>query len=297
MMLYISPMARPLRIDFPGGIYHVASRGNAKAEIFYDDADRRAFLEVVADSVERFNWLCHAYCLMANHYHLLIETPDGNLSQGMRQINSVYSQRFNRRHGRVGHLFQGRFKSILVDRQAYLLELCRYIVLNPVRAGIVDDPGKYPWSSYQGTIDRRKRPEFLTVDWLLSQFSSRVIKAEQEYQRFIQEGSGRGAPWEELKGQCLLGGEDFVARLLPLLQDKSALSEVPRRQRYLHRQALDELLPDGLAKPERNAAIAVAHLDHGYTQQQIARHCRLHYSTISRIIQQSRRSKRAKNTN
>lgn len=295
-MFYFSGMARPLRIDFPGGIYHVTSRGNAKAEIFCDDADRRAFLEVVADSVERFNWLCHAYCLMANHYHLLIETPEGNLSQGMRQINSVYSQRFNRRHGRVGHLFQGRFKSILVDRQAYLLELCRYIVLNPVRAGIVDDPAKYPWSSYQGTADRRKRPEFLAVDWLLSQFSSKTLKAEQEYRSFVQAGVARGAPWEELKGQCLLGGEDFVARLIPLLKDKSALTEVPRRQRYLHRPALDEILPGALAKPERNAAIAVAHLGHGYTQQQIAKHCRLHYSTVSRIIQQSRRSKRAKST-
>lgn len=133
-------MARPLRIEFPGAVYHVTSRGHAKQVIFLDVRDYADFLEVLCFVVKRFNWILHAYCLMSNHYHLLIETPDGNLSRGMRQLNGIYTQQFNRRHSRVGHVLQGRYKAILVDKENYLLELCRYIVLNPVRAGIAKGP-------------------------------------------------------------------------------------------------------------------------------------------------------------
>ncbi len=133
-------MARPLRIEYPGAGYHVTARGNARGPIFFDDEDRRSFLTILGSAINHFNWLCHAYCLMENHYHLLIDTPDGNLSRGMRQLNGVYTQRVNRRYSRAGHLFQGRFKSILVDKESYLLELARYVVLNPVRAKLVKDP-------------------------------------------------------------------------------------------------------------------------------------------------------------
>lgn len=136
-------MARPLRAEYPGAIYHITSRGNARQPIFEDDEDRKAFQVLLESLVSRYNWLCHAYCLMDNHYHLLVETPDGNLSEGMRQLNGIYTQSFNGRHGRVGHVFQGRFKAILVGRENYLLELCRYVVLNPIRAGIVRSPGRY----------------------------------------------------------------------------------------------------------------------------------------------------------
>ena len=125
-------MARPLRIEFPGAVYHVTSRGNERKAIFRDDQDRKRFLEALADVTLRYNWLCHAYCLIGNHYPLLIDTTDGNLSIGMRQLNGVYTQRFNKRHGRVGHLFQGRFKAVLVQKDSHLLEACRYVVLNPV---------------------------------------------------------------------------------------------------------------------------------------------------------------------
>src|SRR5258706_8306926 len=155
-------MSRPLRLEFPGAIYHVTSRGNARAPIFADDGDRELFLETLAHVVERFHWLCHAYCLMDNHYHLLIETPDPNLSKGMRQLNGLYTQRFDRRHGRVGHVFQGRFKAILVERDSYLLELCRYVVLNPVRAKMVKQPKQYQWSSYRATAGIDAAPPFLT---------------------------------------------------------------------------------------------------------------------------------------
>jgi REP element-mobilizing transposase RayT len=125
-------MARPLRIEYPGAVYHITSRGNPRADIFLTNADRQVFLDILGNTVEKYNWLCHAFCLLANHYHLIIETLDPNLSLGMRQLNGVFTQSFNRAHNRVGHVFQGRYKAILVEKESHLLELCRYVVLNPV---------------------------------------------------------------------------------------------------------------------------------------------------------------------
>jgi putative transposase len=137
-------MSRPLRLEFAGALYYIASRGNGRNLIYLQDDDFELFLQVLADVCERYNWVVHAYCLMSNHYHLLVETPDANLSQGMRQLNGVFKQSMNRKHHRVGHLFQGRYKAILVDKDAYLLELCRYIVLNPIRANMVNSPDEWP---------------------------------------------------------------------------------------------------------------------------------------------------------
>jgi len=131
-------MARPLRIEYPGAVYHVTSRGNEKKAVFKDEQDRENFLRTLQHVNKRYNWLCHAYCLMDNHYHLLIETPDGNLALGMRQLNGVYTQLFNNRRHRTGHLFQGRYKAILIQKDTHLLEVCRYVVLNPVRARMVE---------------------------------------------------------------------------------------------------------------------------------------------------------------
>jgi REP element-mobilizing transposase RayT len=172
-------MARPLRIEFAGALYHVTSRGNRRADIFLDDEDRGRFLAGLRSVIERYRWLCSAYCLMDNHYHLLIETPAANLSQGMRQLNSVYTQAFNRRHGGVGHVLQGRYKAILVEADAYLLELARYIVLNPVRAGMVRGAGDWPWSSYRATAGDgaasgagdQAVPSWLALDKLLALFN------------------------------------------------------------------------------------------------------------------------------
>ncbi len=154
-------MARPIRIEFEGALYHVTSRGDRREAIYEDDGDRARFLELLGEVAGGFNWVVHAYCLMSNHYHLLIETPDGNLSKGMRQLNGVFTQYSNRRHRRTGHLFQGRYKAILVDADRYLLELARLVVLNPVRAGMVADAGDWPWSSngaMVGAQASRKRP-------------------------------------------------------------------------------------------------------------------------------------------
>ena len=125
-------MARPLRLEFSGALYHITSRGDRREDIFYNNSDRTLFLEILAHTCQRYNWLCHSYCLMSNHYHLIVETLDGNLSKGMRQLNGVYTQQINKKHTKTGHLFQGRYKAILVDKECYLLEVSRYVVLNPV---------------------------------------------------------------------------------------------------------------------------------------------------------------------
>ena len=193
-------MARPLRIEYPGALYHLTARGNTRQSIFLDDQDRRTFLRVLEKILTDCNGILHAYCLMTNHYHLLVETPEANLSQIMRQINGIYTQRFNRRHGHVGHVFQGRFKSIVVEKEAYLLQLCRYIVCNPVRSGMVDDPGKYPWSSFKATAGKVKTPDFLSKDWILKQFTETRPRAQVEYRRFVLAGIEEESPWKALKG-------------------------------------------------------------------------------------------------
>lgn len=186
-------MARPLRIEFAGTLYHVTSRGDRREAIFEDEDDRLLFLSVLKEVVERFNWLCHAYCLMNNRYHLMVETPDCNLSKGMRQLNGMFTQASNRRHRRSGHLFQGRFKGILVDKQSYLLELSRYVVLNPVRAGMVKRAEAYPWSSYRAMMGLAPIPTWLATDGVLSHFGKRRAVARQRYSRFVQEGVGRAS--------------------------------------------------------------------------------------------------------
>jgi len=206
---YSASMARPLRIEFSGAVYHITSRGNERKAIFRDDQDRKMFLTTLEDVTHRYNWLCHAYCLMENHYHVLIETPDGNLSIGMRQLNGVYTQRFNMRHGRVGHLFQGRFKAVLVQKDSHLLEACRYVVLNPVRAKRVQRPEQWAWSSYGATAGWRKPPACLVTDWVLSQFGSERKKAEAAYRKFVRDGIGAESIWKDVRAQSVLGEGDF----------------------------------------------------------------------------------------
>ena len=190
-------MSRPIRIEFPNALYHVTARGDRREDIFEDDTDRQAFLGILARVVEQFNWLCYAWCLMDNHYHLLIQTPDANLSKGMRHLNGVFTQTSNRRHGRVGHLFQGRFKAILVDSDAYLLELARYVVLNPVRAGMVRKPQMWLWSSYRASLGLAPAEPFLAVDGLLAQFANRRAVARARYAKFVAEGIKAPSPWRD----------------------------------------------------------------------------------------------------
>ncbi len=188
-------MSRPLRVEYPGAVYHLTARGNARQKIFRDDTGREVFLQTLGQVISRYGWLWHAYCLMDNHYHLLVETPKPNLSGGMRQLNGVYTQAFNRRHSRAGHLFQGRYKAIVVEKQAHLLELCRYVVLNPVRVRPRRPVRAWRWSSYRATAGLAPVPAFLTVDWVLGHFQE-VPRAQWKPMRpsleqvFRQRGEG-----------------------------------------------------------------------------------------------------------
>jgi putative transposase len=210
-------MARPLRLEFPGAVYHITARGDRQESIFDDDGDRLAFIELLGKEVSQQGWLLYAFCLMDNHYHLLLETPEPTLVRGMRRLNGVYTQAFNRRHGRVGHVLQGRYKAILVDKDNYLLELCRYVVLNPVRAQMVGSAADWPWSSYLATAGKMACPHWLAVKPVLGMFSAERSQARRAYVRFVAEGGEQPSPWLQLKGQIFLGSQPFTTRMEKLL--------------------------------------------------------------------------------
>ena len=272
-------MARPLRIEYPGALYHVTGRGNARADIYLDDGDRRLFLDLFAQAADRHDWLCHAYCLMNNHYHLLIETGRPTLGRGMRHLGGVYTQRFNRLHGRVGHLFQGRYKAILVERDAHLLELGRYLVLNPVRAGFVRAAKDWRWSSYRATAGLARAPDWLATDWILAQFDADMARARTTYRRFVAEGAGAASPWQNMSGSGVLGGEAFHGEIADKIPAERG--EVPRLQRHPVRPALSSL---GQSTHERGQWMSAAYREHGYLLSEIGAHAGLHYSSISKII-------------
>lgn len=275
-------MARPIRLEFAGALYHVTARGDRRADIHADNTDREIFLEVLAGVVDRFNWLLHAYCLMDNHYHLLLETPDGNLSQGMRQLNGVFTQRSNRRHENVGHLFQGRYKAILVDRQSHLLELARYIVLNPMRAGMVRRVDAWPWSSYRATAGRISPPKWLAIDGLLAAFATDRKPAIKAYRRFVAAGRGQPSPWAGLRNQVFLGDDHFVdAMQARIAQLDRPLAEVPRGQRAGRARPIADYEN---AANTRDEAIVQAYAGGGYSMREVGEYFGLHYSSVSRIV-------------
>ncbi|MBL4622446.1 MAG: transposase [Immundisolibacteraceae bacterium] len=274
-------MVRPLRLEYAGAIYHVTSRGDRREPICENNDDRKSWLETLASVCERFNWRVHAYCLMDNHYHLVVETIDGNLSKGMRQLNGVYTQHYNRSHNRAGHVFQGRYKAVHVDKEAYLLELSRYVVLNPVRAGMVDQAADWAWSSYPGMIGRRPCPEWFETDWLLSHFGQQRRRATRRYIDYVRAGIGLPSIWENLQKQIFLGGENFINQHLSVIDEKASLEDIPVQQKT----ALAK--PIGFYQeryPDNNRAIKQAFLSGGHTLKEIGDHFGKHYSTISRIV-------------
>ena len=275
-------MSRPLRIEYPGALYHVTSRGDGRENIYFNDDDRRTWLDVLAHSCDRFNWRIHAWCEMTNHYHLLLETPEGNLSQGMRHLNGVYTQHVNRAHSRVGHVFQGRYKAILVERESHVLELARYVVLNPVRAGMVTDAGRWPWSSYLAMVGEVTAPDWLEVGALLRAFGRTRNRAVAAYVDFVRAGVGLPSVWAGLRGQIYLGSDDFVERMQALVQGDAAepMPEVPR----LQKRPVAMKLGDYEIAHERNAAMALAYASGDHTMQDIAQHFGVHYATVSRAV-------------
>lgn len=232
-------MARPLRIEFPRALYHLTARGNARQDIFLADADRELFIDLLSREIGQQRWICHAYCLMPNHYHLLIETPEPNLVRGMTRFNGVYTQAFNRRHGRVGHVFQGRYKGILVDKDSYFLEVARYIVLNPVRAALANRPASWKWSSYRATAGEIAPPKWLTIDAILQQLAASEPAAQRSYREFVARGAGVKL-WDQLRGQIWLGNEVFLKRMEKLAT--GAAKEVPRAQHRPARPTTEAIL-------------------------------------------------------
>lgn len=284
-------MSRPLRLEFPNAIYHVTSRGDRREPIYHDDLDRQACLDVLALAMERFDAQLLAYCLMGNHYHLVLHTRRANLSQLMRHVNGVYTQRFNRRHGLVGHLFQGRFKAILVDRDEYLLALCRYVERNPAAAGLVSEAGQWPWSSYRSHVLQAPAPHWLDIDGLHGYLLGRPPRSAADrrtvaarYAAMVQEVSDSGLWQTGLRQQVFLGDEAFVARMLRRAGPAPASErEIPRRQRSMP-LAPDALSALSVSSSDRAAAMNHAYVAGGLTMTEIARHCGLSVSRVSRLI-------------
>ncbi len=281
-------MARPLRIEFPGAVYHVTSRGDRREPIFVDDTDRLALLDVLGSGLERFDACALAWCLMGNHYHFVIQTRLANLSLLMRHINGVFTQRFNQRHRKVGHLFQGRFKAVLVDRDSYLLEVCRYVELNPVRAGMVLHPGDWPWSSYGALTGQAPCPPWLdrlaVWGYLLGEDVSTdalTQKAGRAYADLVAAGKDVALWPDHLRQQMYLGDEAFVVRMQALATDRAVSDqEIPRAQR-----ASPKTLQDWLNElPSRDAAILAAHRQSHLSLSAIARALGLSVSRVSRIV-------------
>ncbi|MDC6170468.1 REP-associated tyrosine transposase [Paucibacter sp. XJ19-41] len=281
-------MARPLRIEFPGAVYHVTSRGDRREPIFEDDGDRAMLLNVVARMLDRFDALALAYCLMGNHYHFVLGTRRANLSMLMRQINGVYTQAYNRRHGLVGHLFQGRFKAILVDREGYLLEVCRYVDLNPVRAGMVDRPGDWPWSSYRAHCGLAEPLPWLDTPGLHgfllgqeAQTREQKRKAALMYAQLVLDGPGVHLWEESLRQQIYLGDDEFVQRQQDEADRRNLASrEVPKAQR-MHQASLAQWLS---RSTDRAEALWHAHKDSGMTMTALAEELGVSVARVSQLI-------------
>jgi len=276
-------MARPLRVEFKGGLYHVIARGNAKQKIFLDDHDRERFLYWLKDVIKTYNLILHAYCLMGNHYHLFVETPDGNLSRAMRDLNGNYTQDFNARHARVGHLFQGRYKAFVIDKDSYLLAVMLYIVLNPFHAGLVKHPRDWKWSSYRATAGYVKAPEWLCVDDTLLLFAKNRKVAEREYRAYVREGISAKDPHEEAKHGFIMGDARFTHFIWELTNGAEDIKEHPREERIVGRPTLEEIFADVKTKEERDYAIMLARGRCGYLTTEIAQHLNVDRTMIGKI--------------
>ncbi len=282
-------MGRPLRITFPGAYYHITARGNEQKDIFKSRRDREKFLSYLESAVTRYGAIIHAYCLMDNHYHLLLETPVGNLPEVMRHINGAYTNYFNTKRKRAGHLFQGRYKAILIEADEYLKELSRYIHLNPVRVGIVENPERYCWSSYLDLIGMRKAPCWLYLDTLKNQ-----IGDSQKYRQFVEEMLGKEYenPLQRAVASTLLGSESYVRVVMEKhLDGKPVKRDVPAIRNLSKTRKIEMIVEKlvgafGDARFEQKAGIYLAHRYSGARLKEIGAYFS---KTESAISQTSRR--------
>jgi REP element-mobilizing transposase RayT len=240
-------MARPLRINYPGAFYHVAARGNARKHVFKSKRDRKKFYEYLESATQRYDAVIHAFCLMDNHYHLLIETPSGNLPQIMRHINGAYTTYFNMKRERSGHLFQGRYQAILVEINEYAQELSRYIHLNPVRAKMVKTPEEYEWSSYSFYIGKKKPPEWLYRDFILGSFGNRLSIAQKGYRNFVNSLTNEkyDSPLDEVVSSTLLGSPGFITSIKDnFLSDKKPDKNLPALKNLIEKPAIQDIFDE-----------------------------------------------------
>ncbi len=281
-------MARPLRIEFPDAVYHVTSRGNRQDAIFADDVDRQQLLLLWENALKRFDACALAWCLLDNHYHIVLQTRQANLSALMRQINGTYTQAFNRRHGNTGHVFQGRFKAILIDRDKFLLAVCRHVELNSLRLKLCKEIAQWPWSSYAQLTGRLPPEPWLDAPTVWTQLlghsaetSSDKLQAHEAYANYVAAGVGKEFWVQQLRQQVYLGDEEFVTRMQALARNSMpTTSEVPRAQR-----AQPHSLAQWLQRCSgRNQAIYKAHTQSFMNFSEIARELGLSTSRISRIV-------------
>jgi len=278
-------LARALRIEFADALYHVTARGNQRSKIFLHDTDRCEWLKTVTQVADRFRWRIYAYCQMGNHFHLLVQTPQPNLARCMRHLNGVYTQRFNRRHSRCGHLLQGRYHAVIVDEESYLLEVARYVLLNPVRAGFVRQALDWQWSSYRATVAETAAPDWLAASHLLGRFSTNGAEAIRAFRRFVDAGLLASLPWQELRQEIYLGDEQFVERAQArMVEARRCDIEIPRPQRSEVPSTLNDLFARADGVP---SAVIAAYRSGQFTMRQIADHLGVHYSTISRLLARS----------
>lgn len=284
-------MSRPLRLDAPGEFFHVMARGIARAPIFEDDVDRRGFLDLLAEVVDRFEVRCHAYCLMGNHYHLILQPACGGLPRAMRHLNGAHAARLNRRHGRTGHAFEGRYVSLLVDRERYLLALVRYVARNPVRARLALLPAAWPWSSCAATSGVGPIPRFLSVEFVRRAVAGRGgADGAADFAQFVAdadelEASVAGEPLAALATRNgIAGGPELISKYAPVPGYHATSQEIPRAQRLVARPALATILGAPGTAGARDRAIREAVLVHRYSQADVARSLRIGRSTVSRAV-------------
>ena len=282
-------MPRKPRLEFPGAIYHINHRGNHQEYIYLDDNDRNLFLRLLQTTIHRMNWICHAYCLMGNHYHLLIEIPDGILSRGMAWLNSVYTQKFNRKYGMTGHLFQGRFKSKPIEDNMQFLTNARYVVRNPVEANIVESADQWPWSSYRATAGLIEPPDYLLIDDVLSCLNTDRSTAQLYFQEFVKMDLKDNDDEIIKLFQKIYSGERepvFSKRIQTVLDMRNSTGPVPRNQRIISRPRIEELF-EGIRYNDlnnRDQIICKAYKLYAYTQSEIANYLGMDRTTISKIV-------------
>jgi len=268
-------MARPLRITYPGAFYHITSRGNEQKDVFKSRRDREKFFEYFESATKRYGAIIHAYCLMSNHYHLLLETPEGNLSQIMRHLNGAYTTYFNGKRKRSGHLFQGRYKAILVEADEYAAELSRYIHLNPVRAGMATGPDQYPWSSYRSYTGDDSTPDWLKRDFILGYFDKDAAFAMKRYRTFVEDMVGKEyeSPLKGVIGTAILGTAGFLEKITTThLEAKEPNRDVPALRSFAGRPSLDSIenaVNEAIMEDTRLARQTVLHLCHRYSGQKL----------------------------